>query len=491
LAITYNKELLLCDVAADLTVGMKILFNGDGPYKSDKLISGVITEIKHFEDKNKTSQVNIRRDDNINGSYEDGTWFIRCSSMHKTVTVVIPSLDDAKPIDSGDLKLGDVVSFINGPYEHIGMFLENTGNGLTILQTFGERSDGRATTLEIPSSVSFCKLYNITPSCSQTGCTRTATLTANGLLYCSEHAQQLGRIVRCADCGRSAFEHSLHAVTRTSLVCGVCYNERAEGTKFIRSHSYKPFARFMVAPEEDGKMALFAGLEVEVEITGYGTDGMLRERHELAKQLQSKFSPKSNPWLYVKHDGSLNNGFEIVTHPATPKVHKGSLPWKEMLEWLQSQGVGADKTSTCGLHIHVNKNYMTEEEQMKLGYFINTHKTKTEAVARRSSAQWSKFKDADASKLEDMNKCTDGDRYQALNWMNTYTVEFRIFKGTVNYDVLMGSLEFVIASVEFVKSMTIAKLKEKRKAWTEFISFVLAGDYPHLVAHLKNVGVIE
>ena len=44
--------------------------------------------------------------------------------------------------------------------------------------------------------------------------------------------------------------------------------------------------------------------------------------------------------LYCKHDGSLSNGFELVTHPMSLEYHQEEMPWPEVLRtarslWLQ------------------------------------------------------------------------------------------------------------------------------------------------------------
>ena len=36
--------------------------------------------------------------------------------------------------------------------------------------------------------------------------------------------------------------------------------------------------------------------------------------------------------IYCKHDGSLNDGFEIVTHPMTLDFHENNMPWAEIME---------------------------------------------------------------------------------------------------------------------------------------------------------------
>ena len=35
--------------------------------------------------------------------------------------------------------------------------------------------------------------------------------------------------------------------------------------------------------------------------------------------------------LYCKHDGSLDDGFEMVTHPMTLDYHRKEMPWKKIL----------------------------------------------------------------------------------------------------------------------------------------------------------------
>jgi hypothetical protein len=496
-----NKEILLSDAWPHLAVGMHILFNGDGAHKGLGLIAGVIKSMATIGENRH--RVSLLRDDGRAGGEIDSSWFIECSPTRDTVTVMVLDTSDAVPVDPKKLVMGDIVTFVNGPYEYIGSFVDLTEADVHIKLFVDPTMAGSNSFMAVPRTVGLTRVaVHQKMDCSQRGCTRAATVYASGKLFCASHAAQLGLVVRCGVCGKSIFDHTAHHQGR-AIYCPSCYDERLNGVS-IRAHSYKPLPRFMATKEEqkNGPMALFAGVEMEVECRGRegrlfdsGFAGTLpvsvTDPSGMAAAIQEKFAPKKNPWFYIKYDSSISNGFELVTHPATVKAHEVALPWAEMLAYMQACGIDADNTATCGLHVHVNKNYMTEEEQIRLGYFINTHKGKMEDIARRSSARWSKFKDTEATPLEELNKCLDSDRYQAVNWQNTHTVEFRMFKGTVNYEVLMGTLQFVQATVEYVKSTTIAKLKEKRKAWSGFIDFVLAGDYPHLVAYLKTREVIS
>ena len=55
------------------------------------------------------------------------------------------------------------------------------------------------------------------------------------------------------------------------------------------------------------------------------------------------------PRVYCKHDGSLDEGFEIVSHPATLDSHMHSFPWEQMMNAAVSMGYRshqADRKST-------------------------------------------------------------------------------------------------------------------------------------------------
>lgn len=51
--------------------------------------------------------------------------------------------------------------------------------------------------------------------------------------------------------------------------------------------------------------------------------------------------------IYIKHDGSLNEGFEIVTHPMTLRYHRENMPWKEVCHQVVEQGYRSHMTDTC------------------------------------------------------------------------------------------------------------------------------------------------
>ena len=105
--------------------------------------------------------------------------------------------------------------------------------------------------------------------------------------------------------------------------------------------------------------------------------------------------------IYIKSDGSLSDGMEIVTHPMALKYHKDKMPWAEIMRSAIHMDYRSHKTSTCGLHIHVNRTAFgaTREAQdecvSRVLYFVEHH--------------W-------------------------LELLKFSTIEFRMFRGTLKYN---------------------------------------------------------
>jgi hypothetical protein len=62
----------------------------------------------------------------------------------------------------------------------------------------------------------------------------------------------------------------------------------------------------------------------------------------------------------------------------------------------------------------------------------------------------------------------NSDRYEALNFKNEKTIEFRLFKGTLKYQTIMACLEFSFATWHFCKDASQNELTTAK--FLEFIS---------------------
>jgi hypothetical protein len=275
---------------------------------------------------------------------------------------------------------------------------------------------------------------------------------------------------RC-DCGHIVTNGAEVRVDGRTL-CGDC--------TLIREYSYKPIPKFLPRVDATKKsVPLYMGVELEVE-----TGGDYSDRHDKAL-VASELLPDA----YLKNDGSIDCGFEIVSHPATLEYHQKAFGWDVALPELDKLGVKSHDTSTCGLHIHVNKEFLSDCERVKLGLFIYTQKKRLEKVARRKSSEYAQYKTLFKGEISRGAKGnTDGNRYEALNWLNKYTVEFRLFKGTLNLDTFLATLEFIDCLCKFVKTVPTPLIADPNKAWAWFTTFAKEDtrSYLHLIPYLEK-----
>lgn len=176
------------------------------------------------------------------------------------------------------------------------------------------------------------------------------------------------------------------------------------------------------------------------------------------------------------HDGSIDDGFEIVSQPFTLKYmreHEETI--KDALRYLIDNGYRGDQVSTCGLHVHISRRAFgkTTDEQSKnidkLILFFETYKSQLVNFSRRrgnSLSHWAKFlsdyyhintndETIKSKKMKSLAyiKKLKGDvdsKYIAINLNHSDTVEIRIFKSTLNYKTFFATLELVHTLVRHI-----------------------------------------
>ncbi len=283
---------------------------------------------------------------------------------------------------------------------------------------------------------------------------------------------QCGRLIRNEDARyRSSDEDGEYPY------CPHCFSEI--GTGGINEYFYKPKPIFY------GKAARFFG--VELEIDGAGECGGNADR-VLAIANQADLER-----IYCKHDGSLDEGFEIVTHPMSLAYHEKEMPWKAVLAEVIHMGYTSHQAGTCGLHVHVNRNTFgrTEAEQdaciARVLYFFERHWEELLKFSRRSQRQldrWAArygYKEHPKEILDHAKKGGGGGRYSSVNLMNEDTVEFRIFRGTLKWNTLIATLQLVDRVCDVALYLSDQELKAM--SWSTFVS---GCTQPELVRYLKE-----
>ena len=129
-------------------------------------------------------------------------------------------------------------------------------------------------------------------------------------------------------------------------LCHACYT-RTAGDRAIQDYCYKPEPIFY------GDGPRFFGVELEIDGAGeYGSN---------AKKLL-RIANEEEERIYCKHDGSLEEGFEIVTHPMSLSYQLQQIPWEQICKGAVDLGYTSHQAGTCGLHVHVSRLAFGETE---------------------------------------------------------------------------------------------------------------------------------
>ena len=198
--------------------------------------------------------------------------------------------------------------------------------------------------------------------------------------------------------------------------------------------------------------------------------------------------------MYCKHDGSIEYGFEMVSHPMTLDYHRNEMPWKKIFEKAVSMNYRSHQTSTCGLHVHVNRSafgdiYAQEDVISRIVYFVEAHWNELLKFSRRTEAsinRWAaRYGIAENAKLTyDKAKKSNYNRYVCVNLTNYDTIEFRIFRGTLRYGTFMATLQLVHEIC--TKAIAMSDAEFEAMCWADFVKGINQEDKPELISHLKS-----
>lgn len=167
--------------------------------------------------------------------------------------------------------------------------------------------------------------------------------------------------------------------------------------------------------------------------------------------------------LVLKHDGSLNYGFEIVSQPMTLSWAKDFFPWDKLSE-LARMGFRSWNTDTCGLHVHVARDaFISASHQAKFIHLIMRNGDAWRPIGGRTNTHWAKYDRGELYKLPEKIKGRFGnDRYTAVNMCNRATLEIRIFRGSLKPERVKAALEFADACVEYTRELSINEIVSKK-----------------------------
>jgi hypothetical protein len=269
---------------------------------------------------------------------------------------------------------------------------------------------------------------------------------------------------------------------------------------YIRDYNYRhdKFNYFGGDPQKD----LLLGIELEVERTFKGNEDDFNDydyspldndpvmaklekendNHagEVLRILNGSLLEEKH--VYIKQSLSIDDGFKIVSHPATLDYHLSSIPWDYAFEYLTENGYYSDMSPACSLHIHINKGYLgdTPEEiiltEERLLYFFERYWDKFVLLSRREKEEI--FKCCLRRGHTDIIRAIKNTQYKdgepipyAINFNKKHSVEIKLFKGTLTYRTFMATLTLVAMIAEYCKYRPIKDLV----SWRKFEEFLWKG----------------
>ena len=260
----------------------------------------------------------------------------------------------------------------------------------------------------------------------------------------------------CIDCGCILDDDNPHS---RCLRCQIRYVSNSGG------HWSKKEVIFEKPQERDTTMHF--GVELEVDEYDEGTEytNCIEQLNEINKK-QGWY----NPLFYHEPDGSLDDGIETVWSPKTLDWFKNN---KELIERVfqvfKDNGYYSDEPSTTGLHIHVDRKTLGEKSNFvgaKIALLVNrlwdSHFMK---LSRRKHNQlrYTKKVSVSSNETEDtMYRKVNHDRYVLVNCCPNQTIEFRFWKGTLNYDNFLASIMLTNSIINYCKEKTINELQRCR-----------------------------
>ena len=286
--------------------------------------------------------------------------------------------------------------------------------------------------------------------------------------------------------------------------CDSCMDNTDDyGNRIIHDYTYRPDAKFH---STDKNERLYFGLEIEVE-----DPRTLSESARYAHQLEGM------ELAYLKHDGSLSCGYEIVTHPMSHDFFKNEADdlWNTLEHLRTHYKVKSWDTSTCGLHIHISRTGFNGGGHMhRFLNLIYSNREFYQRLAGREESRWASFddifsqevlRDTDGSPVVDedgfrqyyskrniaskLRGGSQSERYSAVNTRNRETLEIRIFKGTVNTNTIKSHIDLAHASVEYTRTLTVRDIREGALDANRFMWYIIQNGelYPELHERINRL----
>ena len=320
--------------------------------------------------------------------------------------------------------------------------------------------------------------------------------------YC-EHCEA------CDACGDYCLE-------RHQENCDEYQQEENGSSGRLQNYSFTPYLVFH--GDTRAGQALFMGVELEVDRhrrgeVGYpNIESFLDEARRILTPIQRIQNVDDMGLLYFKEDGSLRNGVEIVSNPATLDFHMDTMPWRGIMEIAKDNRLYGHNTDTAGLHIHVSRTGLginkAEQEYTlaKLVMLMWRLWPELFAFSRRTESTMSNWAVPNHMYVPGVRSCDCIDKmcnhcmsnlaydlikrgnesvskftqqkYTAVNTRPRDTLEFRLWRSTLRYETFMATMQLTKLLIDMSREFDITHLGYVN--WEELMSQAARHEYTYL-----------
>ena len=269
-------------------------------------------------------------------------------------------------------------------------------------------------------------------------------------------------------------------------VTGMYYTEEHCNHSLI----IQAYGKTELLPVSSGKKDYFIGIELEMELEGT----TIGERNDNIINVLDEIGGDYSPLLEWKNDGSLKCGVEMVTAPISLEIFKGRII--PIVKKLHETGFTSEDGGRCGNHIHISKNVFSEEEQSRLVLIYAKFEQQVKILSRRGTNN-SYCRDVldNNTTLEVGNSMKiavdqkNKSRLTAINFSNSETIEFRVFRGTMNVDTLIANIQLVQLFADWSrKKLTVYEILNL--TIEDFKNEILCNNYEELLNYCIKKEVI-
>ena len=285
------------------------------------------------------------------------------------------------------------------------------------------------------------------------------------------------------------------------MIDGSCYkSDTVEITNCTECN-----ARCVVEETRDGLCVECIGRDYRIhnyshkveDTLGFLKKGKAFEDPYLGIEIEYQVDKRRSGRLYVgdtlaghalmKDDGSISNGFEIVSRPASYHAHM--LKYESFLdglpEWIHPH-------KSCGMHVHISRTAFTHLGAGKLTEFINRKDNEKfiHLIAGRGSTNYQRGNNE--YDIKTPYKVTEAniyaDRYNYVNLQNSKTIELRIFASPRNTNEFKVRMQFVKAMIQYCQPAALTGTFKEQTSFDSFIKWLERSkkEFKELHTHIKE-----